>query len=90
MWKTIDSAPIDSTLLLYCPHRHETNVERIEIGCAHTSTGSHHAWATHWAYLPNGPSQAEVDAILSAEQEREYHERLAEEEYHREMDATHR
>lgn len=39
LWRRIDSAPIDRELLLYCPWRHESNRERIEIGYAHTSTG---------------------------------------------------
>lgn len=90
LWHRIDSAPIDSELLLYCPWRHESNRERIEIGYAHTSTGSHHAWATHWAYLPSGPEPAEVERALADEAEREHHERVAEEEYQREMHAIHR
>lgn len=90
MWRPIADAPIDSVVLLYCPHRHESNPERIEVGTAHTSTGSHHAWATHWAYLPTGPDPSEVERILQDEAVREHHERVAEEEYHREMERTHR
>lgn len=90
MWQGIDTAPADKELLLYCPQRHESNPERIEVGFASTSSGSHHAWATHWAYLPNGPDPDEIAHILACEAEHEYHQRLAEEEYHREMEATHR
>lgn len=90
MWQRIDSAPVDIEVMLYCPHRHESNRERIEIGCARTSTGTHHAWATHWAFLPTRPGPAEIESVLREEEEREYHARLAEEEYHREMEATHR
>lgn len=75
MWKPIDSAPVDEEVLLYCPNRHSTNQERIEIGVAHSSSGSHHAWATHWAFLPNGPDPAEVQKILDDEAERYYRER---------------
>ncbi len=89
MWKPIDTAPVDELVLLFCPRRHFTNCERIEIGAARTSTGSHHAWATHWAYLPTGPDQNEIERILADEQEREYHERMAEEEYQQEMQRTH-
>lgn len=89
-WQPIDTAPIDVDVLLFCPWRHETNLRRFEVGCAHTSNGTHHAWATHWAPLPDGPSDEDVDRALAYEQEREYREREAEEAYHREMDATHR
>lgn len=89
-WLPIETAPSDTTVLLFCPTRHFTNVQRVEVGVAHASNGSHHAWATHWMPLPDGPPHEEIDAILAREAEREYHERVAEEEYHREMDATHR
>ncbi len=90
MWRLIETVPIDLPVLLFCPWRHASNPERIEIGVAYTSTGSHHAWATHWAYLPNGPDEAEVERILSLEREREHHERIAEEEHQREMEAGYR
>lgn len=88
MWKPIDTAPVDIQVLLFCPSRDVTNRERIEVAAAHTSGGSHHAWATHWAYLPNGPDQSEIERILADEQERDHHERMAEEEYNREMQRT--
>jgi hypothetical protein len=89
-WQPIDTAPVDAAVLLFCPWRHESNVERIEIGTAHTSNGNHHAWATHWAHIPSGPTPEQIDAALAEEREREYYERAAEEEYHREMDRVHR
>lgn len=79
MWKRIDTAPADVEVLLFCPTRHFTNKERIEVGLARCERGGwSHAWATHWAYLPNGPDPEEVERILAEEQEREYHERIAE------------
>ena len=90
MWNPIDTAPVDKLVLLFCPNRGVTNPERIEVGAAHTSGGSHHSWATHWAHLPTGPDPEEVERILAAEDEREHHERIAQEEYYREMEATHR
>ncbi len=89
-WKPIDTAPVDVSVLLFCPERHFTNPQRIEVGVAHTSNGTHHAWATHWAPLPDGPSQEEVNRALVAEIEQEYHARVAEEEYNREMAAAYR
>jgi hypothetical protein len=90
MWQPIETAPIDSMVLLFCPERHFTNRERIEIDAAYTSNGTKHAWATHWAPLPSGPPAADVEIALAREADAEYHCRMAEEEYNREMDATHR
>lgn len=90
MWNPIETAPADEPLLLFCPQRDVSNLQRIEVGAARTSSGSHHAWATHWAPLPAAPDPIEIERALAAEQEREYHERIAEEEYQREIDATHR
>lgn len=76
MWKTIDTAPPDTELLLFCPERHFTNRERIEVGVASNSrAGTSHAWATHWAYLPTGPDPEEVARILADEDEQEYRAR---------------
>lgn len=58
-WLPIDSAPIGDDLLLYCPHRHQTNPERIEVGYAANGRGSYHAWATHWMPLPLPPCLSE-------------------------------
>jgi len=66
-WQPIETAPENVTVMLYCPHRHFANVERIEIGMARSGryfahgkpangTWSHHAWATHWATLPPPPN----------------------------------
>ncbi len=56
-WKTVDSAPSDVMVLLYSPHRHATNPERIESGVFHnTRCGTRHAWATHWMPLPACPT----------------------------------
>lgn len=54
-WRPIETAPIDEDVLLYCPERGVANRERIELGTAHTSRGSHHSWATHWMPLPKPP-----------------------------------
>lgn len=54
-WQPIETAPADEDVLLYCPPLGMTNRERIELGHAHRSTGSHHAWATHWMPLPPMP-----------------------------------
>lgn len=67
-WKPIESAPPNTNLLLFCPWRDPTNIERVELGMAShgrvgrhgdriSGTWSHHAWATHWDYLPiNAPT----------------------------------
>ena len=78
MWQTIDTAPPNTELLLFCPNRHVTNKERIEIGAAWSdrpNAGWRHAWATHWAHLPTGPDPDEVERILADEAERDYSER---------------
>lgn len=92
-WKPIDTAPRDGTsVLVYAP-----GVEGLgsiqSVACYHPDAG----WCidelrhpTHWAPLPDGPSPEEIEAALAREAEAEYHYRMAEEEYHREMDATHR
>lgn len=63
-WQPIETAPHNEAVLLYCPYRHESNPERIEIGEATRgarnsfrgmSTYSAHAWATHWMPLPKLP-----------------------------------
>jgi len=89
-WQSIETAPVDCEVLLFCPERHFSNKRRIEVGAARTSAGSHHAWATHWMPMPDGPTDEQIEAAFMLEQEREYHERMAEAEYHREMEATHR
>jgi hypothetical protein len=66
-WQPIETAPENTTLMLYCPYRHESNYERFEVGIASggryyedgtraQGTWSHHAWATHWAKLPSPPN----------------------------------
>lgn len=64
-WQPIETAPHNEAVLLYCPYRHESNPERIEIGEATRgarnsfrgmSTYSAHAWATHWMPLPEPPN----------------------------------
>ena len=68
MWNPIETAPPDRQLLLFCPHRHVTDPERIEIGFARSTRGGWwHSSATHWAYLPTGPNRDEVERILAAE-----------------------
>lgn len=57
-WQPIETAPVGKDVLLYCPARGLTNEERIELGWADSGRGSHHAWATHWMPLPDGPSAA--------------------------------
>jgi hypothetical protein len=57
-WQPIETAPSDTVVLLYTPHLHVTNPERIEARIYHVSrAGSRHAWATHWMPLPAPPSQ---------------------------------
>lgn len=74
-WQTVDTAPDDTEVLLFCPNRHFTNKERIEVGVFRCSrSGSSHAWATHWAPLPNGPDPAEIKRILDDEEERAHRE----------------
>ena len=55
-WRDIESAPVDIEVLMYCPERGIANNERIEMGYAHTSRGSHHSWATKWQLLPTPPA----------------------------------
>lgn len=56
-WQPIETAPADTDVLLYCPDRHYTNPERVELGQAkNTKGGSAHSWATHWMPLPSAPS----------------------------------
>ena len=62
-WQPIETAPHDTKVLLYCPHRGIANEERIELGKATfgeyipgvKSTRGAHAWATHWMPLPEFP-----------------------------------
>lgn len=65
-WQPIETAPGNQKVLLYCPWRHGSNPERVEIDYAmhgryypngdHAQgTWSHHAWATYWAPLPQFP-----------------------------------
>jgi hypothetical protein len=66
MWRPIDSAPSDEVVLLYTPHTHETNPERIEARVYRdTRGGSCHAWATHWQPLPKPPGALE-DAVMGS------------------------
>lgn len=56
-WRPIETAPADTDVLLYCPDRHYTNPERVELGQAkNTKGGSAHSWATHWMPVPSAPS----------------------------------
>ena len=60
-WSTVDTAPPDVSLLLYSPHRHETNPERIECRVFRdTRSGIEHSWATHWMPLPAKPNAFEA------------------------------
>ena len=70
-WQPIETAPENEKVLLYCPFRHFTNIERIEVDYASKQryfsngkpvfgSGSHHAWATHWMPLPNPPKTINV------------------------------
>lgn len=54
-WRSIETAPVDLPVLLYCPNLGVANPERIELDPAHTSRGSHHSWATMWMPLPAAP-----------------------------------
>jgi hypothetical protein len=57
-WQPIETAPADTWVLLFSPHRHDTNPEHIETRIYHnTRAGTRHAWATHWMPLPAPPSQ---------------------------------
>src|ERR1700690_2715006 len=59
-WQPIETAPKDTVVLLYTPHRHFANPERIEACVYHDSQGgSRHAWATHWQPLPDPPARRE-------------------------------
>ena len=61
-WRPIETAPVDLPVLLYCPNLGVANPERIELGPAHTSRGSHHSWATMWMPLPAAPVDGGEDA----------------------------
>lgn len=61
-WQSIETAPVDQDVLLYCPNLGVANPERIELGPVHTSRGSHHAWATMWMPLPAAPVDGGEDA----------------------------
>ncbi len=61
-WQPIETAPVDLNVLLYCPNLGVANPERIELGPAHTSRGSHHSWATMWMPLPAAPVDGGEDA----------------------------
>jgi len=57
-WRTIDSAPADCDILLYCPALCASNEERIEVGYyKNTKGGTMHSWATHWQPLPAPPAE---------------------------------
>jgi hypothetical protein len=57
-WRPIETCPSDVCVLLYTPHMHITNLERVEARVYHDSrAGSWHAWATHWMPLPCSPSR---------------------------------
>lgn len=65
-WQPIETAPHKKEVLLFCPFRHVTNPERIEVGMATKgrrvcgiSNFSAHAWATHWMPLPEPPEVEE-------------------------------
>ena len=58
-WQPIETAPSDTTVLLYTPSLHPTNPERVEARIYHDSKGgSRHAWATHWMPLPDPPNSS--------------------------------
>lgn len=64
-WQPSETAPADQNILLYCPERHYTNPERIELGLFRSTGGGwEHQWATHWMPLPAypGPSPTKADA----------------------------
>lgn len=55
-WQSIDSAPLDVNVLLFCPFVGWTNEARVELGFAGSARGGWlHRWATHWMQLPKGP-----------------------------------
>ena len=54
-WQPIESVPPGVEVLLYCPARHFTNPERIEMGYGDNGAGSHHSWATMWQPKPPFP-----------------------------------
>ena len=57
-WQPIETAPSDTPVLLYTPHLHDSNQERVEARVYHASSGgSWHAWATHWMPLPPPPTK---------------------------------
>jgi hypothetical protein len=66
VWRDINTAPVNDEVLLYCPERHFTNKERVEIGVAYRCSydikgneragSSAHAWATHWMHPPSPPN----------------------------------
>ena len=60
-WHPIETAPSDVVVLLYTPHIHESNQERVEARVYHDSrAGSWHGWATHWMPLPPPPTQKDT------------------------------
>jgi len=55
-WQLVNTAPSDTTLLLYSPDRGPANCERIDVNVFVSSrSGTMHAWATHWMPLPEPP-----------------------------------
>lgn len=61
-WLPIESAPSDTEVLMYCPHRHASNPERVEAGVYHDTRGGWcHSFATHWRPLPSPPASASKD-----------------------------
>lgn len=59
-WQPIDTCPVDTCVLMFCPDTGLTNDERIESGIYHCTRGGYrHAWATHWMSLPKPPKEGE-------------------------------
>lgn len=55
-WQPIETAPSDVEVLMFCPTRHVSNMERVEVGVYHnTKGGTYNQWATHWMPLPEPP-----------------------------------
>lgn len=61
-WQPIETAPVNTEVLLFCPDRGLSNPQRIELGMAShgwrnavCNNMSFHSWATHWMPLPSPP-----------------------------------
>ncbi len=60
-WQPIETAPVNTEVLLYCPYRCVSNTERIEVSFyrfgGDGGSVSQHPWATHWQPLPEPPKE---------------------------------